>query len=154
MSFEDRQLLLDEDAAMVDLNVDYDSDSDSGFQHPPPGEEGILMSHAGGEDKVLEDMLSQFQPKQYVACPLQFNLSTFIISKRVDLRTRKDRIEVRTKAWKDQLPSLTTAYLQWKHQGGVVPDPLEGIPSWEITVVDFFSKLFEHLKLTLTQFLD
>jgi hypothetical protein len=78
MSFEDQQLLLDEDAAMVDLNIDgqaYDSDSDSGFQHPPPGEQGMLMSHASGEDKVLEDMLSQFQPKQYIACPLQVTLT-------------------------------------------------------------------------------
>ncbi|OCH89491.1 hypothetical protein OBBRIDRAFT_732569 [Obba rivulosa] len=35
--------------------------------------------------------------------------------KRSDVRTRRDRLRALHRNWQDQMPSLTTAYLRWKH---------------------------------------
>ena len=62
MSFRDREALLNEDVIMEDLasveghNPTYDM--------LPPGQEGLFMSHAGGEEEVLDDLLGQFHPRK------------------------------------------------------------------------------------------
>jgi len=60
----------------------------------------------------------------------------------VDYRTRRDRIQVRTAAWKQQMPRLVAAYLIWKAEGA--PPPADTFPEeqrWEIVTVDMFSML-------------
>jgi hypothetical protein len=64
MNFKEREALLDEDVAMDDLTQDYDS----AFHTFPPGEEGMFMSHAGGEEEVLEDIICQYRSTKYVFC--------------------------------------------------------------------------------------
>jgi hypothetical protein len=43
-----------------------DDENGSFGQSMPPGEEGMFMSHAGGEDEVYRDILETFVSKRYV----------------------------------------------------------------------------------------
>lgn len=61
MSFRDRgEAHLNEDIVMADLGEDLQP----GFDTLPPGEEGLFISHAGGSEEVLDDLLGQFHPKK------------------------------------------------------------------------------------------
>jgi hypothetical protein len=42
----------------------------------------------------------------------------FAHRKRIDARTRKDRIQQRVNAWQRQIPHLADQYLKWKEAGG------------------------------------
>ena len=56
--------------------------------------------------------------------------------KRVDSRTRKDRIQQRINAWQRQIPYLAEQYLKWKATGQPCDDPSE-MASWVIETVSF-----------------
>jgi hypothetical protein len=58
MSFQDRQALLNEDVAMEELGEDFDTDT---FNTLPPGQEGIILNHAGNPEEVLDDLLDPFR---------------------------------------------------------------------------------------------
>ncbi|OSC96265.1 hypothetical protein PYCCODRAFT_1346494, partial [Trametes coccinea BRFM310] len=68
----------------------------------PPGEEGIFLSHAGGDAELCNDLFADDTK-----------------AKRVDSRTRHDRTIIRTQEWEVQRDELVQAYLQW--QSGVAP---------------------------------
>ena len=59
--------------------------------------------------------------------------------KRIDSRTRKDRIQRRINAWQLQIPALAEQYLKWKAMGQPCDDPseMEIEPSWEIETLTF-----------------
>jgi hypothetical protein len=61
MSFQDRQALLNEDIAMEELGEELGPDS---FNTLPPGEEGILLNHAGNPEEVLEELLDPLQRRK------------------------------------------------------------------------------------------
>ena len=44
--------------------ADLGEDLQPGFDVLPPGEEGLFISHAGGSEEVLNDLLGQFRPKK------------------------------------------------------------------------------------------
>ncbi|KAK7049557.1 hypothetical protein VNI00_005588 [Paramarasmius palmivorus] len=94
---------------------DYDSDNDShnitgdttdsqaidmSNLPPPPGQEGLINSHAGGE----YDM---------------YTLTSTLTSKtrRSDDRTRADRIQKQVESWASQLPMIIKSYLAHKARG-------------------------------------
>ncbi|KAI0359106.1 hypothetical protein OH77DRAFT_1136712 [Trametes cingulata] len=89
LSYEDR-----EDYATYDPAFDFDS-IDTPFYPVPPGEEGALASHAGGEDELCRELFAEKTPKH-------------------DARSRKDRTQNRCAEWASQLPALTDAYLSWQ----------------------------------------
>lgn len=144
LSFEDRQLILDANAALNDIGGSSSNEytEDSGFNTIPPGEEGMFLSHAGGAEEIIQDLLSQFRTDQYAIPPSIPSPTHQFCRKRADLRTRKDRVQVRTDAWQQQIPRLIKAYLAWNHSGP--PDSTATAVNeqggWEITVVDFFRK--------------
>ncbi|KAH9483797.1 hypothetical protein JR316_0003274 [Psilocybe cubensis] len=127
LSFTERQRLLwadrlqsAHDSAMnVDVNKptedsDWEDEMEEGLRRPPPGEKGLLQSHAGGE-AVMEDMMAALTP-----------------NKRYDLRTRRKRIQQRINAWQKQVPLLAARFLEWKHNDGDFPSPSEEKHSWSI----------------------
>jgi hypothetical protein len=63
--------------------------------------------------------------------------------KRIDSRTRKDRIQQRINAWQLQIPALAEQYLKWKAMRQPCDDPSEmGIDaSWEIKTITFSGML-------------
>ena len=125
---------------------------DAGLYMPPPGEEGTIHSHAGGEfafQQVFDSIHSQC-----VSFYFTFIFLKHFYRKRGDPRTRKDRIQQRINAWRQQLPLLVNAYLAWNcatsssiqlPPNGLTPDldtspPLQS-SSWKIKVLDFYGEL-------------
>jgi hypothetical protein len=126
----------------VPMQVDHTGDSDDDWEDEeraglltfPPGEEGFLQSHAGGE-AVLHDILDgmtnscafpSVSPPSFADLP----------SKRIDSRTRRDRIKQRIDAWKRQTPILATVYLRWKCSGDPAPE-IDSQELWTIEVMSF-----------------
>ncbi|KAF8236921.1 hypothetical protein L208DRAFT_1249802 [Tricholoma matsutake] len=68
----------------------------AGLYTLPPGEEGMLHSHAGGET-IFQQIIDSVDSH-----------------KRGDLCTRKNRIQERINSWRKQLPLLVNAYLAWR----------------------------------------
>ncbi|KAK1233953.1 hypothetical protein PQX77_002855 [Marasmius sp. AFHP31] len=92
---------------MVDYAGDNDFEMEDGFDEgmsilPPPGDEAMTFSHAGGEYQeqvVLHSLLSK--------------------KTRQDDRDRADRVERQVKAWELQLPVLVKAYLAFQAHGPI-----------------------------------
>ncbi|KAK1229756.1 hypothetical protein PQX77_007171, partial [Marasmius sp. AFHP31] len=104
------------DYSYNDIGMEEDLDDDGMFYLPPPGEEGMTFSHAGGEyqeQTLLHSLLSQ--------------------KTRQDDRDRADRVERQVKAWELQLPGLVDAYLAFRANG---PARLTG-QSWSLHAMDF-----------------
>ncbi|KAJ6573764.1 hypothetical protein DFH09DRAFT_1311848 [Mycena vulgaris] len=139
LSFVQReQLLADSDIEMpnvydvsYDLGGDEDNDSDwddvpddsAGFYTLPPGEEGSLESHAGGEG-LFHRMLERVKPG------------------RGDPRKRSMCVQRQIDSWTVQLPLLVDTYLQFKDIGSAEVDGV-----WPLNVVGFSengSRLFAH----------
>ena len=59
--------------------------------------------------------------------------------KRVDPRTRKDRIQQRVNAWQLQIPALAEQYLKWKAMGRPCDDQseIEIEEPWIIETISF-----------------
>ncbi|KAK7039291.1 hypothetical protein VNI00_010196 [Paramarasmius palmivorus] len=85
----------------------------------PPGEEGVLMSHEGGE-YGYHNFLSSFSD----------------IPRLSDTRTRVDRTEKQTKMWTEQLPYLTDAYLAFKAHGPPTNTDKQQ-QEWDVHIMDF-----------------
>ena len=52
LSFEERDMILDKDL-LANMLEDHQDLSGDPFQQLPPGEEGMFLSSAGGEDEVF-----------------------------------------------------------------------------------------------------
>ncbi|KAI0366036.1 hypothetical protein BV20DRAFT_1056040 [Pilatotrama ljubarskyi] len=91
--------------AAAQMDVDMEGWEDDPLLFPiPPGDEGVLASHAGGEEELCRGL---FKSRR----------------KRHDGRTRRDRTTSRNAQWASQIPQLINGYLAWKHQGS--PDDAE-----------------------------
>lgn len=68
MSFESRDVVLGEDIAMGEpsgSSGDADGWEDlDGFTALPPGEEGMFMSNAGGEEQIVQEMIEYSIPQK------------------------------------------------------------------------------------------
>ncbi|KAG1800234.1 uncharacterized protein HD556DRAFT_1230311 [Suillus plorans] len=104
----------------------------------PPGEEGMDMSHAGGEYEAFEGLTEQIA-----------DVSGYHY---VDLRTRQDRTENQTEHWHLQLDLLVNAYLDYHScdsgdgmpilEDELLEPPLDDSPSVSLTnieLIDLFS---------------
>ncbi|PIL29409.1 hypothetical protein GSI_09461 [Ganoderma sinense ZZ0214-1] len=116
LSFADRE-------AWADLNGDEDhSDDEFHALHTlPPGEEGMFLSHEGGEDELCQSLFEETKRK------------------RVDGRLRHDRTERQNMQWQIHRDDLIHAYLEW--QAGLCPDETDledALPPFEMVLVDFF----------------
>lgn len=118
---------------------DWQDEQFLGLTHLPPGEEGFLQSHAGGE-VLVHDIMDSIS-FSYVA----FNISLGICidsvsqlcSKRYDSRTRRDRIQRNVDAWKHQIPLLAVQYLDWKQHGAAsAPVSTSELP-WKVEGILF-----------------
>ncbi|KAF7372185.1 hypothetical protein MVEN_00077700 [Mycena venus] len=132
--------ILDVDMADADR---YDGALDSGFNDDewddvplPPGEEGVYMSHAGGET-VLHQVMEGVWP----GCG--------------DPRTRSMHVQNQVDSWTEQIPLLVDAYLQYKNNGPIALDTRYS--DWPLTVVGFdesglqsFAHAFDALKVNET----
>jgi hypothetical protein len=144
LSFADRDELvfddMDIDRTDSELHDGWeDIEGDAGLYVPPPGEEGMLHSHAGGEmafQQIFDSIHSQyvFFLFLFLFFFLFYNIS---YRKRGDPRTRTDRVQQRVDAWRQQLPLLVDAYLSWNC---TKPESRTSapFPSWKIKVLDFY----------------
>ncbi|KDR71992.1 hypothetical protein GALMADRAFT_74454 [Galerina marginata CBS 339.88] len=111
---------------------DWEDEVQDGLRQLPPGEEGFLQSHAGGE------------------AVLQAVMDGITLSKHIDSRTRKNRIQQRINAWQRQIPHLAEQYLKWKHEGAPVlgDSDTEVETVWSLETVSFSdlkSRVFRHI---------
>ncbi|KAK7017068.1 hypothetical protein VNI00_018708 [Paramarasmius palmivorus] len=99
-----------------DDSMDIDQPRGPNF---PPGEEGAINSHVGGEyffNQMLDDMI-EHHPKRH------------------DDRTRKKRVQKTVDTWRSQRPRLVKAYLAYKARGP--PTNISGETEWSLSVLDF-----------------
>lgn len=62
LSFEDRQTLLDVQGS----EWEFDPDDDVAMATLPPGEEGMFLSHAGGEDELCRSLFEENTPSDHM----------------------------------------------------------------------------------------
>jgi hypothetical protein len=114
-----------------------DIEGDAGLYVPPPGEEGMLHSHAGGE--IAFQQIFDSIHSQYVFFLFLLHFYIIFYRKRGDPRSRADRVQQRVDAWRQQLPLLVDAYLSWN---STKSEPRLSTPfpesSWKIRVLDFY----------------
>lgn len=113
-----------------------DEDVEMAFRMLPPGEEGILQSHEGGE-AMLDKIMSDIHP-QYVFFLILCTFSQ-IPCRYIDFRTRKSRVQEMVDSWRRQISHLTDAYLAWKSQG-VPATGDEGACYWQLEAHSVFCK--------------
>jgi hypothetical protein len=71
LSFENRDAILDDDVTMGEPSGTAGDDSENAWENldglnmVPPGEEGIFLSNAGGEDAVFYEIIDYVVPKKY-----------------------------------------------------------------------------------------
>ncbi|KAJ7717534.1 hypothetical protein DFH07DRAFT_973557 [Mycena maculata] len=121
LSFAQRADLLGEDAVMYSADDDagwrdIESDEEEALASLPPGEEGILHSHAGQEAN-FHDIFDGVRPG------------------RGDLRIRDDRVQKVVNSWQRQMPDLIDAYLDLKAHGAQISDEEPG--AWPLPVLGF-----------------
>ncbi|KAJ7717201.1 hypothetical protein B0H16DRAFT_1740706 [Mycena metata] len=126
LGFAQWEELLGNDVHMPDASwaddgwVDDDNDDAAALQTFPPGEEGMLLSHAG-QDATFQQVLAGVRPG------------------RGDLRVRSDRVQKVVDSWKRQMPALVDAYFALKTNGAMNSD---SAPSpWRIEVLGFGSTI-------------
>ncbi|KAG1763988.1 hypothetical protein EV702DRAFT_1051527 [Suillus placidus] len=95
MSAEDREMV-------ESMMVDYGMDVDALPYTVPPGDEGLDMSHAGGEYEAFEELAHE--------------VAGISGCRYVDPRTRTDRIESESHHWDVQIDLLVEAYLDYRHR--------------------------------------
>ncbi|KAJ7438546.1 hypothetical protein B0H11DRAFT_1935169 [Mycena galericulata] len=124
LSFSQRQDLLGEDIQMSESGDFYDdwegadSGEDDALMQLPPGEEGMLQSHAG-QDATFDDVMAGVRP-----------------GFRGDLRIRDDRVQKIVDAWTRQMPALIDAYLDLKAHGPLeTPANMSG--AWSVSALGF-----------------
>jgi hypothetical protein len=69
-----------------------------------------------------------------------FNVQlSFVHRKRIDARTRKDRIQQHVNAWQRQIPLLADQFLKWKEAGGRGDglSEMQMEPAWEMDTISF-----------------
>ncbi|KAH7904735.1 hypothetical protein BJ138DRAFT_1106572 [Hygrophoropsis aurantiaca] len=105
MSADDREQVehMVSDLGMEVENIPYTA---------PFGDEGFDLSNEGGEHEIYEGLAQQIA-----------DLTGFV-SRRVDPRVRRDRIEIQTQHWDLQIDRLVTAYLDYRAR-----DAGDGMPS-------------------------
>ncbi|KAJ7244249.1 hypothetical protein C8J57DRAFT_1525102 [Mycena rebaudengoi] len=122
LNFEQRQELMELDNGRKSqyqfMDIDYNDENDyedleTVYGRFPPGEEGLLQSHAGGE-AIFQQMFNDF--------------------KRSDSRVRTERTQISVNKWQAQLDLLVEAYLEFKAQGR--PEMHE-TPTWPLSVLSF-----------------
>ncbi|KAG2351794.1 hypothetical protein BDR07DRAFT_1258018, partial [Suillus spraguei] len=91
---------------------DYGMDVESIPYTVPPGEEGMELSHAGGEYEAFEGLAGQIA-----------DLGGY---RYIDHRTREDRTESRTNHWQLQIDLLVDAYLDYRFR-----DSGDGLPTFD-----------------------
>ncbi|KAJ7084150.1 hypothetical protein C8R44DRAFT_651709, partial [Mycena epipterygia] len=106
------------------MDVDYNDENDyedleTVYGRFPPGEEGLLQSHAGGE--------AIFQQIHF-CCTIDSDC------RRSDSRVRTERTQISVNKWGAQMDLLVDAYLQFKAQG--LPQMHE-TSSWPLSVLSF-----------------
>ncbi|KAI5821559.1 hypothetical protein K523DRAFT_359235 [Schizophyllum commune Tattone D] len=120
LSFKAREQYIEE---VMDVDMP-DETVEAGLATVPPGEEGELHSHAGGD---WEDIEENFQQLAHGLC-----------GRHGDPRTRRDRVERQNKMWALQLDAMTDAYLAWQASGA--PEDARGSTekcSWTLPVLSF-----------------
>ncbi|KAG1793277.1 uncharacterized protein HD556DRAFT_1238113 [Suillus plorans] len=114
-----------------DTGVDIDNEAYTA----PPGEEGLDISHEGGEYEAFEGLSEQVA-----------SLSSYHY---VDSRTRHDHIELQMEQWSNQLDRLVNAYLDYRScdrgdglpcipEANVAIDGSNGNLLTDINLVDIF----------------
>ncbi|KAG2112802.1 hypothetical protein BD769DRAFT_1673953 [Suillus cothurnatus] len=96
--------------AVETMLIDHDVDTESLPYTAPPGEEGVDLSHEGGEYKAFEGLAQQMA--DISGCHY------------VDLCTCKDCIDIQNANWNAQMECLVDAYLDYHIQ-----DAGDGMPS-------------------------
>ena len=114
-----------------------DIEGDAGLYVLPPGVEGMLHSHAGGEI-AFQQIFDSIQ-SQYVFPSLLLFYIFIYYRKRGDPCTQMDRVQQHVDAWRQQLPLLVDAYLSWNCSKSepCIPTPSSEL-SWKIRVLDFY----------------
>ncbi|KAJ7027667.1 hypothetical protein C8F04DRAFT_1266771 [Mycena alexandri] len=120
MSFGQREELLGDDIHMSHTSQWVDASDDEGENEAlhtlPPGEEGMLLSHAG-QDATFQQVMQGVRPG------------------RGDLRLRSDRVQKVVNSWTRQLPALVDAYFEFQTNGARTSADVAA--SWSIPVLGF-----------------
>ncbi|KAJ6568722.1 hypothetical protein B0H19DRAFT_1065531 [Mycena capillaripes] len=134
LNFEQRQELMEVDHGTetqyqfmdIESNINDDDDYEDlevAFGTFPPGEEGMLQSHAGGE-AVFQEMFDTFR--------------------RRDSRVRSERVQIAVDKWRSQMDRLVDAYLEYQASGAVTVD---ASIDWPLNVLSFSEngiQMFSH----------
>ncbi|EPQ55524.1 hypothetical protein GLOTRDRAFT_75671 [Gloeophyllum trabeum ATCC 11539] len=134
MSSENRTMVHEMDLDAGDASPEQQELYDAAFNTMPPGEEGFDLSHEGGEHEVFEEFVHHLQ-----------NITGV---RRVDYRDRRNRVELRTTQWNEQIDVLVNAYLEYsqQEQDGLVCEPAgadEGGDAFGIEVIDIFHRRYQ-----------
>ncbi|THG94779.1 hypothetical protein EW026_g6755 [Hermanssonia centrifuga] len=88
------------------------------------GDEADFESHASGEYQLCQELLQEL-----------------VTPTKLDMRTRRDRVQLRNQAWEEQMEDLVDAYLGW--QDGCEPSEPKGAEVHRIQVyaIEFFTTL-------------
>ncbi len=101
----------------------------------PPGEEGIVTSHAGGEEELCRELFQRCVHK------LDFTRIRRP-GDRHDGRSRQGRTQSRNDAYAPQVPALAIAFLAWKKRmddNENLDRPMPNDRTWPVLIIDFFS---------------
>lgn len=121
----------DSDGGWTDNEMEVDGED--GFRTFPPGEEGLLQSHAGGE-AIFQQIWERAKPG-CVFIPKKCR-KTYHVYRRGDSRRRRHRVQKQVDSWTRQLPTLIAAYLHTNLNGPIVSDEsMLGV--WHIEVLGF-----------------
>jgi hypothetical protein len=96
----------------------------------PPGEEGELLSNAGGDYALSQDVLAEIN--EYVSTIFSSSKANSHYRIRYDSRTRNDRTHLQNQAWAAQLTNLACAYMNFKQRAIVERREVEGTVPMEI----------------------
>lgn len=126
MTFAQRQNFMEVVESSSSPAPDNSDDFDDPFAQPPIGAEGVEVSHAGGEQEILEELQEDVARLVFrCAHSLLIHHSpvfTFY-SEYKDHRTRADRMEVAMGYWQTQLPQLVAAFLAWRRDPWTPSNP-------------------------------
>ncbi|KAK1215325.1 hypothetical protein PQX77_022072, partial [Marasmius sp. AFHP31] len=125
LNYRARDILLESESRKQALTNEADEEDWMDVNNslpPPPGEEGIYLSHAGGEGVLINHAGDDEEA-----------FISLLQTQAGDTRTRREVLEKQNHSWGRQLKSLVDGYLKFRDEG----PPETNEATWAIPVMDY-----------------